>query len=679
MKLSNAASFFGLLSFAANLVHAQEKSNLRKLQGQSDQSHGQGKEKTVKGTLNLVLVDYADGTDETVITVDEPDGTSYLTDLTEEWVKSVGAIPSKTQVEVTGLQIANEKVVKAQAKVFGGPNRELAERELTQYSTGTKTVLAVIIQDFSRNTGQQVPSYSAYDLANSVFGSLVGGNDPVNLASQYKLCSQDQLLFVPPSNVPLSKNQNSATDIVNGVTTVTVDTGCTTNACDNTLHNAATTAITNAFGKSPSSIADHVMYCLPPSSMGGIAYANLPGWRSVYSDSWCRYVSAQMHEIGHNIRFHHSNEGTTTYADQSGMMGYSYGSSDTPRMCFNAAKSWESNWFENNKVTFNVGSDSSLTIGLKGIATVDAASTSQKALVKINSSTSTDYYINFNHRTGYNDETQEGGNQVMIMYAGNEGAGGAESTLVAKLNALGTWTGTIDGISITVKVESINLSTGDAVICVSQAGSVCGTDAPVTAAPVTSSPTRAPTTPNPTAVPTPEPTPLTGFCTDGTGRCLPTNLSQCACAASGSQPEGLFRNLQSCSGLKSKDCSAPCIWNKGECLDPVASPPTSPPSPNPTSPPVTASPVTSNPTRAPATSSPTAPFSCGCSSTAVPTVAPTRAPSTSNPTREPTTSAPTRPCLVRDSECDPSTTCIDCCNGSGNFYSGRKGVKYCAT
>ena len=39
-----------------------------------------------------------------------------------------------------------------------------------------------------------------------------------------------------------------------------------------------------------------------------------------------------------NFNYAHSNEGASTYADQSGMMGYSYGQDEGPIMCFNAGK-----------------------------------------------------------------------------------------------------------------------------------------------------------------------------------------------------------------------------------------------------------------------------------------------------------------------------------------------------
>ncbi|KAL7425494.1 hypothetical protein ACHAXM_000042, partial [Skeletonema potamos] len=76
-----------------------------------------------------------------------------------------------------------------------------------------------------------------------------------------------------------------------------------------------------------------------------VAYAGIKGHISVYNDKWCDYPSAQMHEIGHNLDFAHSNEGTERYGDTSGIMGFAYNQDEGPAMCFNAAKSWQSGWY----------------------------------------------------------------------------------------------------------------------------------------------------------------------------------------------------------------------------------------------------------------------------------------------------------------------------------------------
>ena len=59
----------------------------------------------VKGTVNLVVYDNGYGADKTFITVDEANGKSYFGDA------RVGAIPTKTEIEVYGLQVANDKIV----------------------------------------------------------------------------------------------------------------------------------------------------------------------------------------------------------------------------------------------------------------------------------------------------------------------------------------------------------------------------------------------------------------------------------------------------------------------------------------------------------------------------------------------------------------------------------------
>ena len=46
------------------------------------------------------------------------------------------------------------------------------------------------------------------------------------------------------------------------------------------------TFLSNEFGTAAQTLADHVMYCLPPGTMGGIAYAGVYSWYSVYSDNW---------------------------------------------------------------------------------------------------------------------------------------------------------------------------------------------------------------------------------------------------------------------------------------------------------------------------------------------------------------------------------------------------------
>ena len=85
-----------------------------------------------------------------------------------------------------------------------------------------------------------------------------------------------------------------------GVTTVTVPSASTDG--DSVMNNDIFAALNTKFNVgSPKQIANHVMYCLPAGTMSGIAYANINNWRSVYSDNWCTFVSAQGESWGRPV------------------------------------------------------------------------------------------------------------------------------------------------------------------------------------------------------------------------------------------------------------------------------------------------------------------------------------------------------------------------------------------
>ena len=166
-----------------------------------------------------------------------------------------------------------------------------------------------------------------------------------------------------------------------------------------------------------------------------------------------------MHEVGHNLGLAHANE-VGTYNDQSGMMGFSYSQDNGPIMCFNGPKSWQLGWYASRQYVFDQtdGSWSGRLIGQVDLDNPDALST-DVVLLKLNTGTSTDYYVWFNRRTGTNSGTKEGGDQVMIARAGAEGESYAESELLAKRSGGGSYTiGNFDGsgLDLTLTVNSIN-------------------------------------------------------------------------------------------------------------------------------------------------------------------------------------------------------------------------------
>lgn len=176
---------------------------------------------------------------------------------------------------------------------------------------GDKSVLVVRVVATNAST-----SASEGDLSNSVFGN---GVDPLNLSSQYSACSHDKLTLNKAAD-----RTGTSTNISNGVVTITV--GYSTSYGDTVMNNAVISELMTQFGvTNPNQLADHVMFCLPPGTTGG-AYAYVNHWLSVYNDNYCKSVTMQMHEIGHNLNLAHSGDNTCssspecTYGDQSGLV-----------------------------------------------------------------------------------------------------------------------------------------------------------------------------------------------------------------------------------------------------------------------------------------------------------------------------------------------------------------------
>jgi len=266
-------------------------------------------------------------------------------------------------------------------------------------------------------------------LSDSVFGT---DDDPVNLKSQTNLCSHGALNY---RYADARSSVDTRPGIENGATTVTVNLD--TSAGDGAMRQAVTDELYNQFGIASTSLADNVMLCMPPNTIPYIAYAYINWYLSVYSDRWCTYPSAQMHEIGHNLGLSHTGEGNDEYGNQSGMMGYSYSTDDGPEMCYGAPQAWDLDWYPTKRIEI---SDSNPTyIGdLAGYIEDVNDDTVPPMLVKIDvDGTSVDYYLYFNRASGFNSGTVEGANQVLISRW--DSGGYNNSLLQTRLGAGGSW------------------------------------------------------------------------------------------------------------------------------------------------------------------------------------------------------------------------------------------------
>lgn len=165
-----------------------------------------------------------------------------------------------------------------------------------------------------------------------------------------------------------------------------------------------------------------------------VAYGYLAWYRTVYNDEWCGYVSAAVHEIGHNIGLHHSSKGSVEYGDKQGMMGYSFRQINAPAMyvpcqfkkfrqsdyshqlvrCFNGHKHWVLGWYRNRTVSINL-SDGAWLGTVLAFTDYDQAENGDFVVVKVNN-----LYIQYNKAEEFNFQTMDKKNQLTIVEAENE-------------------------------------------------------------------------------------------------------------------------------------------------------------------------------------------------------------------------------------------------------------------
>jgi len=333
-----------------------------------------------------------------------------------KWLEPANVVSGKTTLFSPDLLIA-KKSIELPNGVLTPDNLILGiidHEDILPGVLGEKTVLVVRVQ-----ASNAITSFSEAYLSDSVFGN---GNDPVNLSSQYSACSANKLNFTKAN-----ERTGNSTNISNGVTTITVTTS--TSQGDEVMRNAISAELASQFAvSSPELLADHVMYCLPSGAMSSRAYAYMNSWLSVFNDASCTYYSVQMHQIGHNIGLSPSRKSPWMTYEYSGLMGASYNENDTPKMCFNGANSWQLGWYSDRQKSIDLSNEvETFKVFLVGVAQYASSSKNQHIVVQLTGG-SKDYYLAFNCKTGMNDGTNEGNNQVLITHIDS-----SQSTLVAKL------------------------------------------------------------------------------------------------------------------------------------------------------------------------------------------------------------------------------------------------------
>jgi len=327
--------------------------------------------------------------------------------------------------------------------------------------------------------------------------------DNVSLKTQFTKCSHNNI------NIERADKQGFSTTYdgkdYKGIIDVAISTRAIETHSYNMFNAAINAAETNLLNDEEEleDFFDLVMICQPrgtyrfngdQQSRSWLAYAFVDHWISVYNDDWCNSVSAQMHEVGHNLGLLHSGiRREREYSDTTGMMGFSYNYDDIPSMCFNSAKNYQLGWYPEQMLEIDPlalpGGSQQLT--LSGV--VDYGDSDGYVTVRLNyngqSKNGVDYYLGYNREAGFNYQTQTGKNQVQIVEkvnkrATNDRNGPGQSWLMKSLDEGGSFSWKIGGTTVTLKVDSISGKNADVTLI--------GREAPGTRTP-TSSPTSAPT------------------------------------------------------------------------------------------------------------------------------------------------------------------------------------------
>ena len=302
--------------------------------------------------------------------------------LTKATIDAMGVTSGESILKTTGAYI--EEVLETGDMKMHIPNTATIEvisiddehesqhsRRLASSKPGTLSVLVIKVID---SRGAQLSATNA-QLVNDIF------EDQYCLKTGYASCSNNQLIIEPAAN---RNTLQGTVGVRNGITSITLNIAAdVANDNNKELEKAAEAQVQREYGNVRLQY-DLVMFCLPRTGKY-VAYAYINRWLSVYNGSWCQRVSTQMHEVGHNLGFAHSNQNGIAYAgtynilfifdseerfsasllscfsfcffhdeffsymplmfsfiplflssDQSGIMGFSYPQDDTPKMCFNA-------------------------------------------------------------------------------------------------------------------------------------------------------------------------------------------------------------------------------------------------------------------------------------------------------------------------------------------------------
>jgi hypothetical protein len=168
-----------------------------------------------------------------------------------------------------------------------------------------------------------------------------------------------------------------------------------------------------------------------------------------YQRGLCGILTTNMHEVGHNLGFGHSNENNTIRQDRSGSMGNSLISVGGPQQCWNGHKYSMGGWLWDRFRQADLATDPTPWLGRLVAFTDHKNSNLQPAdstLLRVVLPGEMDLYLVYNKAKSFNLGTREKPNLVTVVQADVKSS--PDSNLLTGLNAGQSFS--IEGLTVTV-------------------------------------------------------------------------------------------------------------------------------------------------------------------------------------------------------------------------------------
>jgi hypothetical protein len=186
-------------------------------------------------------------------------------------------------------------------------------------------------------------------------------------------------------------------------------------------------------------IVEHVMYVVPTGLGGGsdgstgreleaVSAAAINQFKALYTDKWFAQVGVLLHQTAHNKGLGHAWEGDDQFGDSTGAMGR--GEPGVERVCFNGLQTNNLGWMSDRTVAVDAQAEEGQRVEL--ISYVDyAAAVDDQAVILIVGP----YFLTYNLKKGFNSETMEKENQVLIVQRESRVPDSVATNLVGSLDA----------------------------------------------------------------------------------------------------------------------------------------------------------------------------------------------------------------------------------------------------